>query len=176
MYPKTDQNWPELILASVKGIDTFFLLDYYNLFLRSHEIWSSFNSESYLNCLIFCIPHEITASESLKSLQKCFGDSTLLRTTSILSGPKHSVKVMKLSKTYLLRVIHAHLIMITSKNLKSYGHQKDSRWFQHLLWIDTTHFGKCFRYEACQCQTRTKRQNIYQTRRRVDAKKRRLTT
>ena len=50
---------------------------------REKFVWRFFTMEKKIEqrvCLKFCVSKGITATESLKTLQKCYGESTLSRT------------------------------------------------------------------------------------------------
>ena len=110
-------------------------------------------------CLKFCVSNGITATESLKMLQKCFGESTLSRTQvferhkafsegrevvenlSHASRPSTSVNDDNIEKVKKI-VLENRRVGI-----------REVTGFQHLLWIDSTHCGSCFGYEARRRQT-----------------------
>ena len=114
-------------------------------------------------CLKFCVSNGITATESLKMLQKCFGEPTLskmqvfewhkafsegrdvVENLPLANRPSTSVNDDNIEKGKKIVVLAL----------------EGSRGSQHLLWIDSTHCGSCFGYEARRSQTRTERPEFF---------------
>ena len=126
-------------------------------------------------CLKFCVSNGITAMESLKMLQKCSGESTLSKTQvfewhEIFSEGREFVENLPYAirpstsvdddniekvKKIVLENRRVGIREVAEALNISYG----STLFRS--WIDSTHCGSCFGYEARRHQIRTERPEFF---------------
>ena len=97
-------------------------------------------------------------------LQKCFGESTLSRTQvfewhKALSEGREVVENLPYASTSVNdnNIEKVKKIVLENRRVR---HQRRSRGSQVLLWIDSTHCGSYFGYEARRRQTTIMRRHI----------------